>query len=277
MTSAKPHSDANLVPEDLPERTSVQGTIQRAASVLRALEAGPWGMSLSQIALATNLPRSTVHRLIKTLQTEQLVASVSGSQGYRLGAAFVRVAVSVNNWLAAWMRPELLRLSQTVGETVDLSFLVGRQMTFVDQVVVPHRLQAVSAVGMQLPLHCTASGKSLLAALKDSEVIKTIERPLQGYTPNTVTDENKLLAVLAEARKTHVAFDNEEHHAGVSGVATCLAGPFGGRASIGIPVPTARFLGRERDLSRSLLQTSARLHRLIDQKGDRSEGSSMAL
>lgn len=259
----QPASLAAVPAEATTEQT---GTIQRAASVLRALEAGPWGMSLSQVAVSTGLPRSTVHRLIKTLQAEQLVSSASGSQGYRLGAAFVRVAASVNNWLGAWMRPELIRLSHEVGETVDLSFLVGRQMTFVDQVVVPHRLQAVSAVGMQLPLHCTASGKSLLAALKDTEVLKTIERPLQRHTANTITDEDRLLSVLAEARKSHVAFDIEEHHLGVSGIATCLAGPFGGLASIGIPVPTARFVGRERELARALLQSSARLHKLINQK-----------
>ncbi len=265
MPTKKPHPHG--IPEIAADASTEQtGTIQRAASVLRALEAGPWGMSLSEVSSATGLPRSTVHRLIKTLQAEQLVSSASGTQGYRLGAAFVRVAASVNNWLGAWMRPELIRLSQTVGETVDLSFLVGRQMTFVDQVVVPHRLQAVSAVGMQLPLHCTASGKSLLAALKDPEVLKTIERPLPKHTANTLTDENKLLAVLAEARRAHVAFDNEEHHVGVSGIATCLSGPFGGLASIGIPVPTARFIGRERELSRALLQSSARLHVLINQK-----------
>lgn len=222
-------------------------------------------MSLSQIAAATSLPRSTVHRLVQVLQTEQLVAPVTERAGYRLGPAFVRVAASVNSWIASWMRPELVRLSGVLNETVDLAFLVGRQMIFVDQVVVSHRLQAISNVGGQLPLHCTASGKALLHALTDAQALAVVELPLHRYTERTIVDTSALLAALAESRKAKVAFDREEHHLGVCGVAISLTGPFGGLATIGVPVPTPRFVGRERELARALLQTRTRLQQMISE------------
>jgi DNA-binding IclR family transcriptional regulator len=243
------------------------GTLRRSASLLRALETVPWGMSLSQLAEATALPRSTVHRLLVSMQAEQLVAPASEAGGYRLGPAFVRVAASVNRWIVAWMRPELVRLSAALGETVDLAFLVGRQMIFTDQVVVAHRLQAVSAVGSDLPLHCTASGKALLHALPDEEVLRLVDRPLQRYTPNTLVDDAALLAHLAEGRRTRVALDREEHHLGVCGAAIAFPGPFGGLAAVGTPVPTSRFVGREAELTRALLQSHGRLTQLISRHG----------
>jgi len=245
----------------------VVGTLRRAASILRALESDPWGMSLSQLADATALPRSTVHRLVCSMQAEQLVAAASDAGGYRLGPAFVRVAASLNRWISAWMRPELVRLSAALGETVDLAFLVGRQMIFTDQVVVAHRLQAVSAVGSDLPLHCTASGKALLQALPDEEVLRLVERPLKRYTAHTVVDERALLEELARGRAARVAIDREEHHIGVCGAAISFPGPFGGLAAVGAPVPTSRFIGREAELARALLQSHSRLTQLISRHG----------
>lgn len=248
------------------ESTAV-GTLRRSASILRALETDPWGMSLSQVAEATGLPRSTVHRLLVSMQEEQLVAIASEAGGYRLGPAFVRVAASVNRWISAWMRPELVRLSAALGETVDLAFLVGRQMIFTDQVVVAHRLQAVSAVGSDLPLHCTASGKALLQALPDEEVLRIVERPLRRYTHNTIVDDHALLEALAEGRQARVALDREEHHLGVCGAAVSFPGPFGGLAAVGTPVPTSRFVGRESELVRALLHAHGRLVQLSSRHG----------
>jgi DNA-binding IclR family transcriptional regulator len=237
---------------------STKGTIQRAARILRALAGAPQGLTLSAISALTDLPRSTTHRLIKALEEEELTAPAGEHSGFRLGAGFLRSAASINGWLASHVRPELLRLSSEVGETVDLAFLVGGKMIFVDQVVVPHRLQVVSLVGSGLPLHCTASGKALLKSLEDREVLALLGPSLARYTKNTLSDSTSLLREIRSARDG-VAIDRDEHTEGVSGIAVALNGPFGIAAAVGMPIPTARFIGREANLTRALLLTRQRL------------------
>jgi DNA-binding IclR family transcriptional regulator len=131
---------------------------------------------------------------------------------------------------------------------------------------VAHRLQAVSAIGSDLPLHCTASGKALLQAMPDQDALALLERPLARYTPHTIVDEARLLEALAAGRQTGVAFDREEHHAGICGVAVAFAAPFGTLAAIGSPVPTSRFIGREGELTRALVQTHGRMLDLMSKQ-----------
>jgi DNA-binding IclR family transcriptional regulator len=241
---------------------SAIGTIHRAGRILRALSQAPRGLTLSALAGLTDLPKSTVHRLVKALQDEQLVAAVSDRAGFRLGAEFLRNAASINGWLVSRARPELLRLSEQVGESVDLAFLIGDEMTFVDQVVVKHRLQAVSTIGAGLPLYCTASGKALLQSLPDPEILRLFGNARTPLTRSTIVDSAVLLEQVRTARIQGLAFDREEQSVGVSGIAILVPGPFGLAAAIGIPVPTARFIGNEGTLGRALLETRRRIIQL---------------
>lgn len=140
------------------ERQSVQ-VIARAASILRALERSPEGLSLGEIAKLVDLSRSTVQRIVDALDREQLVLASSMGRGVRLGPALLRLAAATHFEIGEMARDTMEALAKETGETVDLSVLDNEKVVFVHQVVGSHLLRAVSAVGEAFPLHCTSPGR----------------------------------------------------------------------------------------------------------------------
>ncbi|MDF2702622.1 MAG: transcriptional regulator [Rubrobacteraceae bacterium] len=234
----------------------VQG-IARTTDVLRALEAEPGGLSLANVAQRIELPRSTVHRIVTALKAESLVVPASPSGGYRLGPELARFAASAGGEPRESVRPFIERLRYEADETVDLAVLTRDRVFVVDQVAAPHRLQALSAVGVSLPTHCTAIGKALLAGLADEQIERLLPERLPAETTNTITDRAELLAELERVRAIGVAYDREELTVGISAVGAAIRDAGRVVAALSIPVPTARFAGQEERLAEILLRTCA--------------------
>lgn len=230
-------------------------SIARAAMILRAVAARPAGIALPELAASVSLPKSTVHRIVGALAAEDLLENDSVT--IRLGPGLTRLGAAARRPLAEVVRPALERLHASLGETVDLAVLDGPAARFVDQIAATHRLRAVSAVGLTFPLHCTANGKAMLAALDDSAALALLPRRLERLTPATITSRPALLAELARVRRDGVAFDREEHTEGISAVGAAVVnagggGPPGVVGAISVPVPTARFRGNERAYARAV-------------------------
>ncbi len=136
---------------------------------------------------------------------------------------------------------------------VDLAVLDGSVARFVEQIAAPHRLRAVSAVGAAFPLHCTANGKALLAALPAEHALSLLPARLERFTANTIVTRKALLAELDEVRSSGIAHDREEHTEGICAVGAAVLDPAGAPvAAISIPVPSQRFQGNEAHCAASL-------------------------
>ncbi len=238
--------------------------IARAADVLRALRDEPDGLSLSQLAKAVSLPRSTVHRLVRALEVEQFVAAASPYGRVRLGSGLAVLAVAAAGELRDRLRPHLEALYEAADETVDLAVLDGDQVRFIDQIPAAHRLRAVSAIGLRFPLHCTANGKALLAALPRERAVRVLPTRLRSYTDATVTSRPDLWRMLDEIKETHIAYDREEHTVGISAVGTCVQDPLGQMAAITIVVPSLRFHHSEQRLAAHLLEARRAVQQELD-------------
>jgi DNA-binding IclR family transcriptional regulator len=260
MTSANAFPDA--LPGDQHRRpeANVQ-VIARAAAILRSLGRAPQGRSLAELAAQVDLPRSTVHRLVKALEAEGFVSPVSASSGFRLGPGLLQIASVSREWVVAHVHPELVALSARLQETVDLAVLSGDRVLFIDQVARAHRLQTVSAVGVSFPLHSTANGKALLATLDEAEIRKLLPTQLRRLTCHTVTSLDVLLAELDEVRATGLAWDREENDIGICAVGTAIDSTVGLRTAVTVPVPAGRFTGREQELGAALLLARKRIER----------------
>jgi DNA-binding IclR family transcriptional regulator len=234
--------------------------ITRAINVLRSLEGEPEGLSLGQIAQRVGLARSTVQRIVDALRAEQFLISASPTAGVRLGPALIRLAASASVEFDHITRPIMAELSQTVGETVDLSVLKGNSAVFTDQIQGRHRLRAVSAVGESFPLHCTANGKALLSVLPADKLERLLLRtPLPKLTANTITRPADLLKEIETCRRTGIAIDDEEHTEGISALGTGFLDPMGRAIALSIPVPTTRFKRIRQDLGVHLLAARERI------------------
>jgi DNA-binding IclR family transcriptional regulator len=237
-------------------------SIARAAAVLRALAANPDGAGLSELAVAVGLPKSTVHRLLGALGEEAFVVQDPDGR-FRLGVGLAELGAATGDGVREVLRPVLLRLRADLDETIDLAVLDGTEARFVDQIPAPHRLRAVSAVGARFPLHCTANGKALLAAMSDAEALALLPAKLPELTPSTITSREELLAELAQVRRTGVAFDREEHTEGVSAVGAAI--PAGTRppVAISVPIPTPRFQLNEARYADAVSGAAAEGRRLL--------------
>ena len=238
-----------LTPKESNRAIDVQ-VISRAADILNAIGEYPGGLSLAQIAGISKLSRSTVHRIVVALCRQEFLRSTSS--GYKLGSALLRLADASRSNFETLVRPYIVELSQTLHETVDLSELTGNTITFVDQVVAPRRLRAVSGTGLSFPLHCTAPGKAVLASLSDETIEHILPEHMERYTPSTMTERLDLEREFQEIRKTKVAFDREEHTLGICAVGMALQAPGGGWYAISVPLPAQRFYGQEARLVAAL-------------------------
>jgi DNA-binding IclR family transcriptional regulator len=231
--------------------------IARAASVLRALEGEQAGLSLAQIAQRVGLARSTVQRIVDALRGEQFLISATPSSGVRLGPALIRLGASASVDFDQITHPIMARLSQKLGETVDLSVLKGFSAVFTDQIPGAHRLRAVSGVGDTFPLHCTGNGKALLSVMPEHTLRRFLLNPLPRMTPSTIVKTGELRAAIEACANAGVAFDLEEHTEGICAVGTAFLDPLGRCVALSIPVPTTRFNKMKGDLVRELLNARA--------------------
>ncbi len=236
------------------DKSQVQ-VIARAAAILRALEEQPAGLSLGQISQRVGLARSTVQRIVAALAAEKLLIAASPTGRVRLGPTILRLAASARTDFVATARPFLMRLSSELNETVDLATIKKDHLIFVDQVIGPQRLRAVSAVGETFPLYCTANGKAYLAGMDEAAIARLIGTSFEQRTPNTITRLDDLLKQLRAVRKSGVAFDREEHTLGICAAGVVLRDLLGNDVAISVPVPAQRFYQQEKLIAERLLAT----------------------
>ena len=237
--------------------------IARAASVLRALEGRPDGLSLGQIAKEVGLARSTVQRIVAALATEDFVTEAQPGHGVRIGLGLARIAASLSSNFTEILHPHLVALRDEVGETVDLSILSGGSVVFIDQIPGKQRLVALSAVGERFPLHCTANGKAILACFAKEDASKLIDRSLAEHPAHALNDRARLLRELEMARRKHLAFDLGEHGVGISAAGVAVLDEFGRPIAVSIPAPSHRFNVQRDALAQSLLAFREKLSSIV--------------
>jgi DNA-binding IclR family transcriptional regulator len=239
--------------------------ISRSASILRAVR-DMEGLNVSQLARAVRLPRTTVYRIVATLEAEGLLTTTPSGE-IELGLDLVSLGAAVKGNLRRELRPFLEELSVRVDETVDLAIFKKNNLVFLDQVARPRRLTAVSGIGITFPLHCTANGKAILAILPPDEVEQIIPEKLEIFTPATIRTRSDLFQELGQVRLEGVAYDREEHTQGICAVGATIPGLRDPLAAISIPVPSIRFYGEEKKFVEALLQTCDALNQRFSSYG----------
>jgi DNA-binding IclR family transcriptional regulator len=196
----------------------------RAMSVLEAVVAAERPAALAELAPAVRLPKPTLYRMLGMLESAGLVIRDPGARRYAPGPRLAALGrnVMLNAVVRAGRRAILSRLVEEIGETCNFTMLDGAEVIYVDRVEAAWPLRMSLAPGTRVPLHCTASGKLLLAMLpKTPRERIAAQLSLTRYTDTTITDRRRLDAELARIRAAHYSTDNEEYHAGL----VCLAVP----------------------------------------------------
>ena len=260
--STRKASSSRDVEGDRRAKSSVQ-VISRVADILRELEGEPDGLSLAQISERLGMARSTVHRLTVGLAAEGFVMPASPNGRVRLGPMLARLGAASRREIQDELRPFLRNLAEQVEETVDVAMIDGTQIRFIDQVPGAHRLRAVSSIGAAFPLHCSANGKALLAAMPREQAQRLLPRRLEALTPNTITSRPRLWEELDRIAETGVAYDREEHTEGISAVGAAVRDATAAIAAVTIVAPTQRFERSIDVFTAGLLDTREAIERFL--------------
>jgi DNA-binding IclR family transcriptional regulator len=202
-------------------------SLDRAASVLAAFSVEEPELSIAELARRTHLPRSTVHRIVVNLLRLGFVSRNPRAEVYRLGLRLVELgAIALSQLdLRKEARPTMERLAAQTGEAVFLAVLDGHWSVYLEKVEGSRSLRMTAAVGHRAPLHCTATGTTLLAFQSEDEVRRLIaESGLSKRTATTITKIEPLLARLAEIRQRGYAIDDGDSEDGLVGISAPVFG-----------------------------------------------------
>lgn len=198
-------------------------SVQRALNILKCFSIENPELGITEIANRLALHKSTVHRIIATLETEGFLRQLNNGR-YALSWRLFELGTAVFQWWGSrqMVLETLERIVERTGETAHLAVLDGNKVLYIEKVESPHHLRMPSAVGKRLSPHCTALGKVLLAGLDEAKMLSLIYgAPLERLTPNTITDPDLLRQELLKVRSLGYAIDNEEIEVGL----TCIAAP----------------------------------------------------
>lgn len=192
-------------------------SIDRAFSVLEVLARAPGGVT--DIASQLELPKSTVSRILGTLEELDAVERVDGH--YRLGSAIGALAAGIapSRNLIAIARPHLEDLAGDLDEATGLALPDGFDVHYVDQVECHNPVQVRDWTGTRIPMHVVSSGLVFLAAWPEADVEQYLSRDLERLTPKTVTDPAQIKARLATIAYVGSAWVYEEFAEGIDSVA----------------------------------------------------------
>jgi DNA-binding IclR family transcriptional regulator len=217
-------------------------SIDRAFLVLKALAVEPSGVT--DLAQRVGLPKSTVARMLASLEEQGAVKRAEDEAVYSIGMGLVELAGAVDATaaLATAVRPHLVWLAEQVGEAAGFSVPTGYVMEYMVQVESPNPVQVRDYTGLTVPMHVGPSGLCVMSQWPEKETARYLSRPLEAYTEGTVVDPAAIRERLCRTRGAGHCWVYEEFAEGINSVAApVLADGRGALGAIHVHGPAYRF------------------------------------
>ncbi|WP_064077524.1 IclR family transcriptional regulator [Prescottella equi] len=197
-------------------------SVNRALSLLELLAENN-GLTVTQLADRLGTGKATAFRLTKTL-VERGWAEKDDELRYRLGPGLLSLApaLQVGQEIRGRLRPIMDELHDETQETVHLTILRGRYVTYIEQLVSPKPVHSVSTLGGRSPAHCVSPGLAQLAVLPDDAVDWTLAAPLRRYTERSLTNPDDVRKQLERVRSVGYAVNRGAFRAEVGGVGVAV-------------------------------------------------------
>lgn len=218
-------------------------TVIRALELLDLIATAPEPLTTRELADMSGLSRPTTYRLLVTLQRQGFLDRVQES-AFVLGYKATRMSGvhASHQALARKARPVLEGLTAEVGDTSSLSVPVGSAVVEIDQVDPPHPVRQISYINMAFPLHCSSNGKVMLSCMTATELDSHLARPLEPWTPHSITDPAALRKEIASVRANGFGTSIGELYEGINGISAALRSDDAGTpvGFIGVSGPSFR-------------------------------------
>jgi IclR family transcriptional regulator, acetate operon repressor len=197
----------------------------RLFSLLELIASKDHFVSLQGLVEETGMPKPTLHRMLQQLETAGLLFRQGDGRQYGTGTRLRRLAENLllNSTQFGARHAVLRELVDEVGESCNITALSGDEVVYLDRVETPEPLRFYLRPGSRVPVHCSASGKIILAQVAPAQRRKLLgHASLKRYTPKTVIDLDTLEEQFVRARRDGFAMDDEEFLPGLICVAVLV-------------------------------------------------------
>lgn len=209
----------------------------RLFSLLELIAEQDQSFSLQDLVDRTDLPKPTVHRMLQQLESSDMLTRDLDGRHYCVGGRLRRLAENLlfNDTKYGARHAVLKALGNELGESCNLTALSGNEVLYLDRVETEAPLRFYLRPGSKVPVHCSASGKVLLAQKTPSQRRRLLENvPFETYTKNTIQTLEELELELDKVREQGYAFDNEEFLPGLFCVAVLVPRADGSRSNMAV-------------------------------------------
>jgi len=203
--------------------TTVSRALDHGLQILEFLADQTEPQTLSDICRRLELPKSSTHRLLATLEKRGYVNRDS-SLKYGFGPKLLELVGAYDPWLRLRRAasPVMHDLAQRSGETCHLAVLFKGHAVYVDKVNSPRSISMASRIGSTAALHASSVGKALLSGLTSEDLdVFIAQHGLPRLTEKTISCREELKGHLQEVRAQGYAVDDEEEEEGVK----CVGAP----------------------------------------------------
>jgi len=233
-------------------------SIKRAIQILNSFTIKEKELGVTELSKRLNLHKSTIHRILITLEDEGFIVKNQVSQKYHLGMKLFELGHIVQNQMEVRSAalPIMKELAKKTEESIDLNIFSDDRRVSIEKIESPHDVRRTIQLGKSLPLYCGGSGKALLAFLPDEDINRFVKKEkLLKLGPTTITDPKKLKKHLKEIKRKGYAISFEERVLGSASIAAPILNCSGEVvASLSVSGPVSRFTKKKISIFISLVK-----------------------
>ncbi len=237
--------------------------VERALDILLCFTADT-DLSLTDIAGRVSLHKSTVHRLLASLEVKGFVIRDPHTEKYRLGFRVWELSAHLSRTddPAQVLLPEMERLRDELGETISLYIRDGKERIRIQAVQSNQAIRRVAPVGVRLPLYVGASSKVLLAYAETEEVDKVMQSDPEWTTQ---VERSAFIEQLNDIRVKGFATSIEEREPGAAAVAAPIFGWSGDlSAALSVSGPANRLtLDKMNAYAKQIIEAAERMGKMV--------------
>lgn len=204
----------------LDEKYFVQ-SVKNALKILKLFTPKTPQLSVTEIATLMELPKSSVHRLLKELVAEGFLIQDGNRSKYQLGLSVLALGGIINSRIEIFQeaRPLLKELVTRFNLPVHICVMEQQNVVYLMREMGDTPMKLVTKSGRRNDLHCTAEGLAILAFKSKKIIDSVLMKPLTKYTPHTLTDIEALNEEFLNIRFNNFAITKDTFVIGFSSYA----------------------------------------------------------
>ena len=241
-------------------------SVNRAITILSLFSHRRPRLGITEISRILNLPKGTVHGLVRTLLNAGFLQQEPETRKYQLGLKLYEMGITLAVNLEINQKAVGLanKLAKSVSLVSRIAIWDGDSALITLNIDPRSNSLFVHQIGPRIPAYCSSVGKAILAFLNNEELNAYLSRTeLIPYTPKTITQKERLLNELEETRQRGYSIDQEETTLGL----VCIGAPIFGKgghleASISLSGDPGRFRKKQlKGLCEKLIKTAGEISR----------------